>query len=49
MKRRLAAAAVVVSALGILAAAPAQAAQVCVKAHVNINGNQQNAEQCLPE
>jgi hypothetical protein len=35
---------------GVLAAfSPAQAAQVCVKADLNINGTEQNIEQCLPE
>jgi hypothetical protein len=48
--KRLAAAVVAVSTLGILAAfSPAQAAQVCVYADVNVNGNAQSLEQCLPE
>jgi hypothetical protein len=48
--KRLAVAVVAVSTFGVLAAfAPAQAAQLCVKADVNINGNAQNVEQCLPE
>ena len=48
--KRLAAAAVAVSTLGILAAfSPAQAAQLCVQADINVNGNQQAVEQCLPE
>ena len=49
MKARLAAAAVVAGVVGLLATAPASAAQLCVKADVNINGTAQNIEQCLPE
>ena len=48
--KRLAAAVVAVSTLGILAASsPAQAAQLCVHADINVNGNQQVIDQCLPE
>jgi hypothetical protein len=48
--KRAFAAAIAAGTLGVLAAfSPAQAAQVCVKADVNINGNAQNIEQCLPE
>jgi hypothetical protein len=48
--KRLAVAVVAASTVGVLAAfAPAQAAQVCVQADININGNAQNIEQCLPE
>ncbi len=47
--KRLAVAVVAVSTFGILAAvSPAQAAQVCVKASVNVNGNGQSVQQCLP-
>jgi hypothetical protein len=48
--KRLAAAVLTISALGILAAAsPASAAQLCVFADVNVNGNAQSIAQCLPE
>lgn len=48
--KRLAVAVLAASTLGVLAAvAPAQAAQLCVKADVNVNGNAQSIEQCLPE
>ena len=48
--KRLTAAVVTVSALGILAAfSPASAAALCVKADINVNGNAQAVEQCLPE
>jgi hypothetical protein len=48
--KRLAMAVVAVSTLGALAAfSPAQAAQVCVQADIDINGNAQSIEQCLPE
>jgi len=48
--KRLAAAAVVLSTFGILAAfSPAQAATVCVTADINVNGNAQSIAQCLPE
>ena len=48
--KRLAAAAVAVATLGVLSAfSPASAAQLCVKADINVNGNAQAVEQCLPE
>lgn len=48
--KRLAVAVVAVSTFGVLAAfAPAQAAQLCVQADININGTAQNVSQCLPE
>jgi hypothetical protein len=48
--KRLATAAVAVATFGVLAAfSPASAASVCVKADVNVNGNAQAVEQCLPE
>lgn len=48
--KRLAAAVIAVSTVGILSAfSPASAAQVCVEADININGNQQAVSQCLPE
>ena len=48
--KRLAAAVVAVSALGILAAtSPASAASLCVTADININGTAQSIDQCLPE
>lgn len=48
--KRLAAAVLTISTLGILAAAsPASAAQVCVYADINVNGNAQSVAQCLPE
>jgi hypothetical protein len=48
--KRLAAAVIAVSTLGVLAAfSPAQAAQLCVQADIDINGNAQRIEQCLPE
>jgi hypothetical protein len=48
--KRLAAAAVAISTFGILAAfSPAQAASLCVNADINVNGNAQKIEQCLPE
>lgn len=48
--KRLAAAVVAVSTLGILAAAsPASAAQLCVQADINVNGTTQAIEQCLPQ
>jgi hypothetical protein len=48
--KRLAAAVIAVSTFGILAAfSPAQAAQLCVEADININGNAQAVSQCLPE
>ena len=49
MKARLAAAAVLASVVGLLVATPASAAQLCVKADINVNGTAQNIEQCLPE
>ncbi len=48
--KRLAAAVIAVSALGILSvASPASAAQLCVQADINVNGNAQAISQCLPE
>lgn len=48
--KRLAAAVVAATTLGILAvAAPAQAAQLCINADINVNGTQQSISQCLPE
>ena len=51
--KRFAAAVITLSTLGILAvavaASPASAAQVCVYADVNVNGNAQSIAQCLPE
>lgn len=48
--KRVFAAAVAAGTLGVLAAfSPAQAAQVCVNADLNINGTEQKIEQCLPE
>jgi hypothetical protein len=48
--KRLAVAAVAAGTLTVLAAlAPAQAAQLCLTADVDINGNAQSIEQCLPE
>ena len=50
MKRLAAAAVVAVSTLGVLAlSAPAQAAQLCLNADININGTAQTISQCLPE
>ena len=47
---RLAVAAVAISTFGVLAAfSPAQAASLCVNADINVNGNAQTIEQCLPE
>ena len=48
--KRLAAAVLAVSTLGILSfASPASAAQLCLKADININGNAQAIDQCLPQ
>lgn len=48
--KRLAAAVLAVSTVGVLSAfSPASAAQVCVKADINVNGNSQAVSQCLPE
>lgn len=51
MKRRLAAAVIAVSALGVIAtAAPASAApQLCINADLNVNGTAQTISQCLPQ
>ena len=48
--KRLAAALVAVSTLGILSfASPASAAALCLKADININGQAQSIDQCLPQ
>jgi len=48
--KRLAAALVAVSTLGILSVAgPASAAALCVQADINVNGQAQSIDQCLPQ
>ena len=48
MTKRLALAAVVLGTGGLLAVAPAQAADVCVSYDITVNDEQQAGEVCLP-